>query len=635
MCGPVTAGSAVRPSVRRGADRRARPIRVTRTRAYNRPTMPIYLDHAATTPAPPRGARGDAAVPRRDVRQPVVGARVRPARRARRSTTPTSGSPARSAPTPREIVFTSGGTEASNLALKGAAWAGRARGARIVTSAVEHHAVGHALGHLEKFGFEIVERAGRPLRAGRPGRRRGGAHRPDDPGRRHARQQRGRHDPADRRDRDGSSGRTAASLLHVDAVQAAPWLRPRRRGARRRPRRPRAPTRSRAPRASGALWIRKGTHLLAQQHGGVAGAPPAGRARRTSAGAVGMATAFELVARRAAGTVARVRAPARPARGGRARPSTASSSPATPSSGCRTSCRSSSRDVDGASVDRGARPRGRSPRPPGRPAPRGSTEVSHVLAAMGYPDDEARGALRLSLGPDRRPTPRSTRRAGSCPRSSRRLRGHVAAGRRPPESADHGRRRAMSRILVAMSGGVDSSVAAALLHEQGHEVVGVWMRLHDVADTLLRATAAAAARPTPPTTRAGSPRGSGIPFYVMNLEREFGAGRHRAVPRGLPRRADAQPVRRLQHRRQVRRAAGQGPPPVRLRGRGDRPLRPAPGRGDRRRARARCSPGPRTRPRTRPTSCTACARTSCGTAASRWATSPSRRSATSPAASAW
>jgi len=41
----------------------------------------------------------------------------------------------------------------------------------------------------------------------------------------------------------------------------------------------------------------------------------------------------------------------------------------------------------------------------------------------------------------------------------------------------------MSRVLVAMSGGADSSVAAALLHEQGHEVVGVWMRLHDVADT--------------------------------------------------------------------------------------------------------------------------------------------------------
>ena len=43
--------------------------------------------------------------------------------------------------------------------------------------------------------------AGRPLRPGRPGPARGGAHRPDDPGLDHARQQRGRHDPADRRDR--------------------------------------------------------------------------------------------------------------------------------------------------------------------------------------------------------------------------------------------------------------------------------------------------------------------------------------------------------------------------------------------------------------------------------------------------
>ena len=33
------------------------------------------------------------------------------------------------------------------------------------------------------------------------------------------------------------------------------------------------------------------------------------------------------------------------------------------------------------------------------------------------------------------------------------------------------------RVLVAMSGGVDSSVAAALLQEQGHEVVGVTMKL--------------------------------------------------------------------------------------------------------------------------------------------------------------
>src|SRR5687767_1142532 len=37
------------------------------------------------------------------------------------------------------------------------------------------------------------------------------------------------------------------------------------------------------------------------------------------------------------------------------------------------------------------------------------------------------------------------------------------------------------RVLVAMSGGVDSSVAAALLHEQGHEVIGVTLHLWDAS----------------------------------------------------------------------------------------------------------------------------------------------------------
>jgi cysteine desulfurase len=118
--------------------------------------MPIYLDHAATTP----------------VRREVVDAMLPFLTESfgNPSSAHAFGRVARAAldeahdrlasnlgVEPREVVFTSGGTEANNLALKGAAWAGKARGHRIVTSSIEHHAVGHALRYLEKFGFEIVE----------------------------------------------------------------------------------------------------------------------------------------------------------------------------------------------------------------------------------------------------------------------------------------------------------------------------------------------------------------------------------------------------------------------------------------------------------------------------------------------
>jgi tRNA-specific 2-thiouridylase len=59
-----------------------------------------------------------------------------------------------------------------------------------------------------------------------------------------------------------------------------------------------------------------------------------------------------------------------------------------------------------------------------------------------------------------------------------------------------------------MSGGVDSSVAAALLHEQGHEVVGVWMRLHDVADSYSEFKKSCCSLDAP-TTPGGSPPSSG------------------------------------------------------------------------------------------------------------------------------
>ena len=114
----------------------------------------IYLDHSATTPV--RAEVLEAMLPHfslgfgnpssiytigQEARKAVDDAREQAARvlGARMS----------------EIVFTSGGTESDNAALKGAAFALRHTGSHIITTAIEHHAVLHTCHQLEQFGFDV------------------------------------------------------------------------------------------------------------------------------------------------------------------------------------------------------------------------------------------------------------------------------------------------------------------------------------------------------------------------------------------------------------------------------------------------------------------------------------------------
>lgn len=354
--------------------------------------MPIYLDHAATTPVRPEvveamlplltaqfGNPSSAHSFGRAAREALDDAHERLARAL--------GAEA------REIVFTSGGTEANNLALKGAAWAGKAKGHRLVTTAVEHHAVSHALSYLEKFGFEVVvvpvDRYGRV-------------------------------DPADI-DAAITDRTTVVSvmlannevgtiqpvaeiaervrahrgvLFHVDAVQAAPYLDldVTALGADMVSL---SAHKFEGPKGVGALWIRRGTHILSQQHGG-----SQERHRRAGtesvAGAVGMAVAYERTVAERPQTVARLAAQ-------RERLAAAvlavdgvelTGHPTDRLPGLLSVI---VRGVDGGSVALALDLEGIACSV-GSACNTGSAEVSHVLSAMGYPADEAAGSLRFSLG---------------------------------------------------------------------------------------------------------------------------------------------------------------------------------------------------------------------------------------------
>ena len=262
-----------------------------------------------------------------------------------------------------------------------------------MTSAVEHHAVGHTLRYLEKFGFEVVE-----LPVDRYGR--------VDPD----------HVEAALTDRTILVAIMLANnevgtiqpiaeiarrvrarrgiLFAVDAVQAAPHLdidvealgidmlai---------------SAHKFEGPKGVGALYLRHGTHIVVQQQGGSQERHRRGGTENV-AGAVGMATAFELARAERPETARRLR---------RLRERLQKAVLAVdgteltghPKERLPGHLSLIVRDADGASITVGLDLEGIAASV-GSACTTGSTEVSHVLTAMGYPDEEARGALRLSLG---------------------------------------------------------------------------------------------------------------------------------------------------------------------------------------------------------------------------------------------
>ncbi len=110
----------------------------------------------------------------------------------------------------------------------------------------------------------------------------------------------------------------------------------------------------------------------------------------------------------------------------------------------------------------------------------------------------------------RRPTLLVQRQArGLVPRCGRNILNSLGFDKAPKDT----------RVVVAMSGGVDSSVVASLLHEEGYDVVGVTLQLYDHGLALEKKGACCAGQDIYDASMVAQARG--FPHYVLNYESKF------------------------------------------------------------------------------------------------------------------
>lgn len=360
----------------------------------------VYLDHAATTPVHPKVV--EAMLPYFTEKFGNPSAAYRLGQEAHEAVASSRELVADVLGcTPREVIFTSGATEAINNGLKGVAFAwGQVSGNHIITSVIEHHAVLETCRFLKRFGFEVTVL---PVDGS-------GLIDPADVGRAItdrtvlvsimlANNEVGTIEPVAEigrvvRERSRSLGRKI--VFHTDAVQAAEWL-------DLNVDRLEVDMLSLSahkffgPKGTGVLYLRRGVPFLAQQCGG---AQEEGRRAGTEnvAGIVGLAQALRLAVEHRESNAAhcsKLR--------DRFVREVESRIPDVVFTGHRTlrlpnSASFCFKYVDGGAILLHLDFLGIAASS-GSACSTGSTEPSHVLTGMGIPAEVARGSVRFSFGP--------------------------------------------------------------------------------------------------------------------------------------------------------------------------------------------------------------------------------------------